>query len=96
MTDIHLHEYMLGSGVMDQDWTVKRGDWVRVEGDYVVDVNPGKTGNAKFWCVKFLAYGTAPYVYATEFHGSNAENLEPYVRSCGDGYRPKFQVIRDA
>ncbi len=89
---IQLTTALLASGVLDRQWTVNRGDWLRIEDGYVVDANPGNSGNARFWAVKFLAYGTAPYTYATSFHGSHAELLEPYVRSYGDGYRPVFEV----
>jgi hypothetical protein len=85
-------EVLLATGIMDRTWTVRRGDWLRVERDRVVDINPGNGGNAKFWAVKFLAYGTAPYVYSDSFHGSHAELLDSYVRSYGDRYRPRFWV----
>ncbi len=61
--------FPLEQAALPWDWTIRWGDWVRVENDAIVDVNPGRSGNAKFRGCRVSVYGTT-YSYFREIHGS--------------------------
>ena len=47
---------------MRYDDTVNKGDWILVTDTEVVDIIPGRSGNAKFWSCRYSEYGN-PYTY---------------------------------
>jgi hypothetical protein len=65
---IRMRTAVIDDNALGERDSLRHGDWIRIEGDRVVDLDPGARANARLWGVCYMDY--THYRYTTNLHWS--------------------------